>query len=68
MKHFRKIPIILTLAGLTLFIACNNDDDETEIIHNKIMITTFSPYNFSEIMKTNRLDSLCAIYMVTDQI
>ncbi|MBQ9253938.1 MAG: hypothetical protein IJ180_04090, partial [Bacteroidales bacterium] len=30
MKKFRKIPIILTLAGLTLFIACNNDDDEPE--------------------------------------
>ncbi|MBQ9313126.1 MAG: hypothetical protein IJ213_08810 [Bacteroidales bacterium] len=36
MKHFRKLPIILTLAGLTLFIACNNDDDESEKIqkHN----------------------------------
>ncbi|MBQ9312199.1 MAG: hypothetical protein IJ213_06315 [Bacteroidales bacterium] len=36
MKRFRKIPIILTLAGLTLFIACNNDDDEPEKVqkHN----------------------------------
>ncbi|MBQ9311566.1 MAG: hypothetical protein IJ213_00820 [Bacteroidales bacterium] len=62
MKHFRKLPIILTLAGLTLFIACNNDDDETEEKHNKVMVLTFNPHTYSRDLQKSTLDSLCAIY------
>ena len=61
MKHFRKLPIILTLAGLTLFIACNNDDDEPEEKHNKVMVLTFSPHAWGIEIDKNHLDSAYAL-------
>ena len=62
MKIFRKLPIILTLAGLTLFTACNNDDDEQEKKHNKVIVLTFNPYTYGVDLQKSTLDSLCAIY------
>ncbi|MBQ9311611.1 MAG: hypothetical protein IJ213_01045 [Bacteroidales bacterium] len=61
MKRFRKIPIILTLAGLTLFIACNNDDDEPEKKHNKVMVLTFNSYTWGITLHANHLDSVYAL-------
>ena len=61
MKRFRKIPIILTLAGLTLFIACNNDDDEPEKNHNKVMVLTFNSYTWGITLQTEKLDSVYAL-------
>ena len=65
MKHFRKLSIILTLAGLTLFIACNNDDDEPEKKHNKVMVLSFSSDSWTETLRTNHLDS---VYILCDTL
>ncbi|MBQ9311557.1 MAG: hypothetical protein IJ213_00770 [Bacteroidales bacterium] len=61
MKIFRKLTIILTLAGLTLFIACNNDDDEPEEKHNKVMVLTFNSYTWGITLHTNHLDSVYSL-------
>ncbi|MBQ9312945.1 MAG: hypothetical protein IJ213_07885 [Bacteroidales bacterium] len=61
MKHLRKLPIILTLAGLTLFIACNNDDDEPKKKHNKVMVLSINPHTWSITLQTEKLDSVYAL-------
>ncbi|MBQ9311801.1 MAG: hypothetical protein IJ213_02020 [Bacteroidales bacterium] len=59
MKIFRKLPLILTLAGLTLFIACNNDDDEPEKNHKPTSTTfAFDYYNYEERIQDTVLSPL----------
>ncbi|MBQ9254742.1 MAG: hypothetical protein IJ180_11690 [Bacteroidales bacterium] len=63
MKHLRKLPIILTLAGLTLFISCNNDGDEPKKNHKPIStILTFGRYDYVEIITDTILAPLSKQY------
>ncbi|MBR1380368.1 MAG: hypothetical protein IJ560_02160 [Alphaproteobacteria bacterium] len=61
-KKMRKLPIILGLAGLTMFAACDKDDDEKPKPRRaNVMTLSIHPRDWTVTLKTNNLDSVYAL-------